>query len=126
MGKPGREVIMKSQPWTKELKEASEYIQNITGQDSEKVMIAKYSQKESGQPWHDDLNNAGGPTQLVDVVLGSQRVLEIKFKETGYTMDIKLKEGHIYIFTHLFNRLFKHKYEHGSYDINYSITFRIK
>ena len=115
---------MKAEKWSGELYESAKYVEEYTTQDVEYILVTKYARKGDNQPYHDDLNSANRPTQVTNVVLGPDRILEIKFKNGGFKLTVKLKEGRIYIFTHLFNKFFLHRYIHKSNNINYSITFR--
>ena len=109
-GEGSNRVHMKSIMWNKKIKEACEYVQQEVEMNIEKVMVCKYQKKEKkkevGQPCHCDRNSGGGITQLVDVSIGEERTLEIKYKYINHTYEITLREGYMYIFTHAFNKYF--------------------
>ena len=55
-GKYPNNHSLKTIPWTKEIQDSTQYIEEMTGQYTEYVMITKY-EKQSLQPWHDDRNS---------------------------------------------------------------------
>ena len=88
-------------------------------------MITKYQRIGSFQPFHQDKNQNNRPTQVIDVSVGKPRYLEISHKYiSSWNYKMELKEGRIYILTHLFNRYFKHRYIHKTNNENYSLTYR--
>ena len=54
--------------------------------------VAKYSKVGAKQPMHDDLTSSGRPTQVVNVVLGPDRILKVKYKDNGFTMKSNWKK----------------------------------
>ena len=126
-GKPGtsytwgdgrRKVKMNSINWGDRGARLNRYLENITGMDSDYYLQTEYHMKGSKQPYHDDKNSGQGFTQVVNVVTGPRRVMEVKFKNINHPLKVQLQEGKIYIFTHLFNRSFLHRYIHNNTNVN--------
>ena len=118
------QVQMKTNTWPKELKESADYIENITNQKIDYVLVTKYNRVGANQPYHRDKNSKNKVTQVVDLSIGPPRKLEIIHPETGWSTKILLEENNLYIMTHLFNDKFKHKYYHRNNKLNYSLTYR--
>ena len=111
--------------WNGIIESTAKYLESKTGQQIDKVLITRYYEKGSFQPYHQDKNSNNLPTQVIDVSIGKERELEICHKHiSSWKYRMKLSEKRLYIFTHLFNRHFKHRYIHKSNNVNYSLTYR--
>ena len=118
-------IKMKAIGWSIGMSNIAKFLETNTGQKIDTLLLTQYNEEGCFQPYHQDKTNRGVPTQVLDISVGPERILEIRHKHIrSWKYEMKLQEGRIYIFTHLFNYLFEHRYIHRSDILNFSLTGR--
>lgn len=85
-------------PWTPELKELLERVENITGTQFNSCLLNLYHTGEEGMAWHSDDEKAlGHNTVIASLSLGAARKFSFKHKQTGEKKDIILEPGSLLV-----------------------------
>lgn len=85
-------------PWTKELLELKDIIENKTGETFNSCLLNLYHSGEVGMAWHSDgekdLKKNGA---IASVSFGAERKFSFKHKDTKQTVNINLEKGSLLI-----------------------------
>ena len=85
-------------PWTKELLEIKEIIENKTGENFNSCLLNLYHNGEEGMAWHSDgekdLKKNGA---IGSLSLGAERRFLFKHKETKQTVPVHLERGSLLV-----------------------------
>lgn len=85
-------------PWTKELLELKEVIENKTGETFNSCLLNLYHNGEEGMAWHSDsekdLKKNGA---IGSLSFGAERKFSFKHKETKQTVSVLLEKGSLLV-----------------------------
>ncbi len=97
-------------PWTKELLELKEIVENETGETFNSCLLNLYHNGEEGMAWHSD-----GEKDLIkhgaigSLSLGAERKFSFKHKTTKQTVSIVLEKGSLLVMTGLTQTYWLHR-----------------
>ena len=85
-------------PWTKELLELKEIIENKTGEKFNSCLLNLYHNGDEGMAWHsDDEKDLKKNGAIGSLSLGAERKFLFKSKETKQTVSVHLEKGSLLV-----------------------------
>lgn len=85
-------------PWTKELLELKEIIENKTGEKFNSCLLNLYHNGDEGMAWHsDDEKDLKKNGAIGSLSLGAERKFLFKNKETKQTVSVHLEKGSLLV-----------------------------
>lgn len=96
-------------PWTPELLQIKNQIEQQTRQRFNSVLGNYYRNESDSMGWHSDNEKELGETPCIaSVSLGEERVFKIRNKKTGENLDILLTNGSLLVMSGDFQNLWQH------------------
>jgi len=98
-------------PWTKELLELKERVEQLTGTTFNSCLLNLYHNGSEGMAWHsDDEKSLGKDTTIASLSFGAERKFAFRHKQSKETISLTLEHGSLLIMagstqTHWLHRL---------------------
>lgn len=98
-------------PWTKELLELKERVEQLTGTTFNSCLLNLYHNGAEGMAWHsDDEKSLGKDTTIASLSFGAERKFAFRHKQSKETISLNLEHGSLLIMagstqTHWLHRL---------------------
>ncbi|HTN18783.1 MAG TPA: alpha-ketoglutarate-dependent dioxygenase AlkB [Chitinophagaceae bacterium] len=98
-------------PWTKELLELKERVEQLTGTAFNSCLLNLYHNGSEGMAWHsDDEKSLGKDTTIASLSFGAERKFAFRHKQSKETISLTLEHGSLLIMagstqTHWLHRL---------------------
>ena len=85
-------------PWTRDLLEVKERIENHTGKQFNSVLSNLYRNENDSMGWHsDNEKELGSSPCIASLSLGEERLFKIRHKQSGETLDTTLNNGSLLV-----------------------------
>ncbi len=103
-------IKMEPLPWTPELSELKNRVEQISGFLLNSVLINLYRNGQDSNGWHsDDEPELGLNPQIASISLGEERVFQLRHKETKERKDLILKDGSLLLMSGTAQTKWKHQ-----------------
>lgn len=97
-------------PWTKELLELKEMVENRSGETFNSCLLNLYHSGEEGMSWHsDDEKDLKKNAAIASLSLGAARKFSLKHKVTNQTVSLVLEHGSLLVMKGQTQTYWKHR-----------------